>query len=317
MKRKGLVAFSVILCLLAAFPSFAAPKATRLVIGSGPIGGAFYPIAGGIAAIINKYVPEVNVSVQVTGGGIENTRLVGTGEIDLGLSSMEQAYSANAKVSMFAKDNLSLTALGTLHPSVQQIIALKKSGITEVEHLKGKKVSVGEPGGGAEVAFKQMIAALGWKTTDVQMVFLPYEQSMDQLGDGLLDAACVYAGVPAPTVSALATKNKVVMVNCSEDAIKKLKAAGTLFSFEKFPAGTYNGMDSDIVTQVQRILLVVRDKFDPDLSYKITKAVYEHLDELATYHAAAKSITRNTASDVLITLNSGAEKYYKESGLLK
>lgn len=319
MKRKSILFALILLCIIMTPASFAAPqKIYRLVIGAGPIGGAFYPVAGGIAAVINKYVEGVNVSVQVTGGGIENTRLVGTGEIDLGLCSIEQAYSANSKTGMFSKDNLSVKAIGALYPSVQQIIALKKSGITEFEQLKGKKVAIGEPGGGAEVSFKQVIAALGWKQTDVNMVYLPYEQAMDQLGDGLIDAACVYSGVPAPTVSALATKMKVVMINCSDDIIKKVKASGTvLYSFEKFPANTYNGMDKDVVTQVQRILLIARDSFDDDLAYRITKAIYGHLDELRTYHAAAKDIKLETAADVYVTLNSGAAKFYKESGILK
>lgn len=292
-------------------------KTTKLIIGSGPIGGAFYPIAGGIAAIINENVEGVSVSVQVTGGGIENTRLVGNGEIDMGMSAADQAFHAVNNSGMFKNENLSLKTLGSLHASVQQIITLKNSGIINFEDLKGKKVAIGEPGGGAEVAFKQILEALDWSEKDVEMIYLPYDQAMDQLADGLLDAACVYAGMPAPTVTALATKMDVRMVNHSDELFEKLAKVSSLYTAETIPAGSYKGMDEEIKTPVQRIMFTCTDDFDEELAYKITKAVYENLDTLATYHASAKSITLETAPQVTVPLNPGAEKFYKEIGVLK
>ncbi|MDR2006959.1 MAG: TAXI family TRAP transporter solute-binding subunit [Acidaminococcales bacterium] len=289
----------------------------RLIIASGPIGGAFYPIAGGIAALINENVKGVSVSVQVTGGGIENARLVGTGEADLGMSAADQTYHAYKHSGMFAKDNLSLKTLGTLHSSPQQIIVLKKSGIREFEDLKGKKVAIGEPGGGSEVAFKEVLKALGWKETDVRMIFLPYDQAMEQLGDGLLDAACVYAGMPAPTVTALATKMDVLMVNHSDALFEKLAKVTPLYASETIPAGSYKGMDAAIKTPTQRIMFTCSDKLSPDLAYQITKAVYGNLGKLAAFHSAVKSISLESAPKTTAPLNDGAKKYYSEAGVIK
>ena len=289
----------------------------RLIMGSGPIGGAFYPIAGGIAALINENVPGVSVSVQVTGGGIENARLVGIGEIDFGMSAADQAYHAYNKSGMFAKENLSLKTLGTLHASLQQIIVLKKSGIREFEDLKGKKVAIGEPGGGSEVAFKQVLKALNWQESDVKMIFLPYDQAMDQLADGLIDAACVYSGMPASTVTALATQQDVLMVNHSDELFEKLAKITPLYQSEVVKAGGYKGMDKDIKTPVQRIMFTCSDKIDPELAYQITKAVYGNLDKLAKYHAAAATITLESAPKTSAPLNDGAKKYYVEMGVLK
>lgn len=114
-------------------------KTVRLVIGSGPMGGALYPIAGGIAAIINEHVEGGNASVQVTAGGIENTRMIGSGEIDLGLSSAQQCYDAVHNSGMYEGENLQLNVLGTLHSTVTQIAVLADSGLKDVEDLKGKK----------------------------------------------------------------------------------------------------------------------------------------------------------------------------------
>ncbi len=292
---------------------------TRLVIGAGPIGGAFYPIAGGIAAIINEYVDGVNVSVQVTAGGVENTRLVGMGDVDLAISSGQQAYDAVNNTGMFAGENLQLNTLGTLHSSVCQFVVLADSDITDVTQLKGKKVAIGEAGGGAEQQFKELIHALGWSDEDVNMMYLPYDQAAEQLGDGLIDASVVYSGTPASSISDLASRRGVRLLNLTEEQqqIWRDSVDPFLSTFEIVPAGTYNGMEVDIYTAVQRMEFSCSSDLDEELAYEISKALYEHLDELYTYHASAQSITRETAADVLgAPLNPGAERYFTEAGLM-
>lgn len=309
---------AALLSLVMLLTATAALADTRLIIGAGPIGGAFYPIAGGIASIINENVEGVSVNVQVTAGGVENTRLVGLGELDLGLSSSQQCYDAYSDSGMFAGEGLSLSVIGTLHSTVMQIVTLADSGILTVEELKGKKVAIGEAGGGAEQQFKEMIAALGWSESDVEMVYLPYDQAMDQLGDGLIDAGCVYSGVPAASISNLNSRKDVRLVAVSEELQKIWPEAVDPFLsvFETIPAGTYTGMDTDVVTAVQRIQLSCSANIDEELAYQIAKALYENLDTLATYHASAATITREAAASVVgAPLNAGAEKYFVESGL--
>lgn len=309
---------AILLTLVLVTGCAAALADTRLVIGAGPIGGAFYPIAGGIAAIINENVDGVNCSVQVTAGGIENTRLVGQGELDLGLSSAQQCYDAVSNSGIFDGEGLQLTLLGALHSTVCQIVVLADSDIVNAQDLKGKKVAIGEAGGGAEQQFKEMISALGWSESDVDMVYLPYDQAMDQLGDGLIDAGCVYSGIPASSVSNLNSRKKVRLVNVDEATQKIWSETVTPFLsvFETIPAGTYQGMDADIATTVQRIQLSCIAGMDEELAYQITKAIYENLDTLAGYHAAATTITREAAAHTVgAEQNPGAQRYFQESGL--
>ncbi len=291
----------------------------RLVVGSGPIGGAFYPIAGGIAAIINDYVDGVSATVQVTAGGVENTRLLGQGELDIGLSAGQQSYDAATNSGMFAGENLDIKVLGALHASVMQIIVLADSDIYDFEDLKGKKVAIGEAGGGAEQLFRELMGVLGWTEDDVTMVYLPYDQAMDQLGDGLIDAGCVYSGVPASAVTNLASRRAVRMVNVPPET-QELWVANVdpfLNVFEEFPAGTYAGMDVPATTAVARIQLAARGDLDEDLCYKITKALYENLDVLYTYHASATSITREAGANIVgAPASEGAMRYFKEAGLV-
>lgn len=313
---KKIVAVLVALTLLCSCA--AALAETRLIIGSGPIGGAFYPIAGGIAQIINDNVDGVTVNVQVTAGGIENTRLVGQGELDLGLSSSQQCYDAFSNTGIFEGEGLQINVLGTLHSTVMQIVTLADSDIVDVTDLKGKKVAIGEAGGGAEQQFKEMISVLGWSENDVNMVYLPYDQAMDQLGDGLIDAGCVYSGIPAASVTNLASRKDVRLVNVPED-VQQLWAAAVdpfLNVFEVIPAGTYSGMDKDIFTAVQRIQLSCSPDMSEELAYEITKAIYENLDTLVTFHASAATINREAAPNTVgADQHPGAAKYFEEAGL--
>ncbi len=314
MKKLIAVLLSILL-LASATTAFAT---TRLVIGAGPIGGAFYPIAGGIASIINSNVEGVNVNVQVTAGGIENTRLVGRGELDLGLSSAQQCYDAYSNTGIFEGEGLQLQLIGTLHSTVCQIVVLADSDMVNVEDLKGKTVAIGEAGGGAEQQFKELVAALGWTEDDVHMVYLPYDQAMDQLGDGLIDAGCVYSGAPAAAVTNIDSRKSVRLLNVSPEVAELWENSVSPFLsvFETIPAGTYSGMDTDIVTAVQRIQLTCAAGLSEELAYEIAKALYENLDTLATYHAAAKTISRAAAASVVgAPLNPGAERYFVESGL--
>ena len=295
-------------------------KTVRLVIGSGPMGGALYPIAGGIAAIINEHVEGGNASVQVTVGGIENTRMIGSGEIDLGLSSAQQCYDAVHNSGMYEGENLQLNVLGTLHSTVTQIAVLADSSLKDVEDLKGKKVAIGEAGGGAEQQFKELIAALGWSEDDVDMVYLPYDQAMDQLGDGLIDAGVVCSGMPASSISNLASRRKVRLLNFNQATQDTWSTSVDPFLnvFIPIPAGTYAGMDEDIYTAAAYIQLSCRSDLDEELAYEITKAIYDHLDELSTYHASAATITKESAPKISgAEFNPGAKRYFEEEGLLQ
>ncbi len=293
----------------------------QIVIGSGPIGGALYPIAGGLATLINNYCDNVKASVQVTAGGVENIRLVGNHEVDLGMAGGERLYQANNNVAPYKDENLKVEVLGTLHATVLQIVVLADSGMTKVQDLKGKKVSIGEAGGGAEQQFKQIVAALGWEEgKDIFMEYLPYDQASDQLADGLIDASVVYSGVPAAAITNLASRKPVQLLTIDEELQAKWKESVTPFVniFETYPAGTYKGMENPATTGVQRIQLAISSEVDEETAYAIAKAIYEHLDELAVFHASAKSITKESAAEVSgAEMTEGAKRYFKEAGLLK
>jgi TRAP transporter TAXI family solute receptor len=294
-----------------------AQKKVNLVIGAGPLGGAFYPISGGIASIANKKVEGVNMNVQVTGGGVENTRLVGRGQVDLALVGADQGYYAIHKLEMFKKESLKLEALGTLHPTVYQYVTLKKNNIKSFDDLMGKKIAIGEPGGGSEMGFNMLLRAAKLTRQDIKPVYLPYEQALDQLADGLVDAAIITAGVPTSSITSLAANHEIVLIELPEKIWLEYKKLSPFVSFEEFKPGIYRGFNVPVKMIVGRIQLACRNGFDQELAYKITKAVYSNLPDLVTHHAAAKFINAETAYKTSIPLNKGAEKFFREAGFLK
>jgi len=294
-----------------------AQKKVNLVIASGPIGGAFYPISGGIASIVNKKAEGLNMNVQVTGGGVENTRLVGRGQVDLALVGADQAYYGIHKQEMFKKDDLKLETLGTLHPTVYHYVALKKSNLKTFADLKGKKVAIGEPGGGAEMGFNMMLRAMNWTRKDIRTVYLPYEQATEQLADGLIDAAVIVAGIPAAAVTSLTANHEITLIEIPEKIWLEYYKVSPFSTFEEFKPGIYRGVNVPVKMIVGRIQLASRNGLDPEIAYKITKALYSNLNELVAHHGAAKFISAETAYKTSIPLNKGAERFFKEAGYLK
>ena len=286
-------------------------------IASGPIAGAFYPVAGGISAIVKENEKDINITVQVTAGVLENARLVGTGQVDLGMVSAERVYNAVKNLPPFKDENLKMEALGTLHPTVVQIVTLKSKNIKTFQDLVGKRVALGEPGGGSETQFQSIVKLTGYSMDDFKTSFMTYDQSMDHLADGLIDASVIVAGMPAPAIIQLATKQDVAMVSIPEDLAKKIMDNSPTRIVEPFPSGSIPGVEEEFFAITDRIQFVCKTGLDEELAYRITKALYSNLDKLVPYHASAKFIFYKQASSTVIPLNKGAEKFYKEVGLIK
>ena len=312
--KKILIALSVVAILAISGSAYAV---TRLSFGTGPIGMVFHPMGSGIATIINENVPGVSVSIQSTVGGPENVRLASIGEIDLGLSPADNVFLAMHNQEPFAGEDIYIETLGALHATVFQIVTLRSSGIQEFEQLRGRRIAVGEPGSAPELSFRLALEAKGWTENDVTMVYLPPEQAMDQLADGLLDAVCVQGGIPTPAITGIAIQNDIELINFTPLMMERLMEIAPFLSFIELGPEHYRGLDRVITTSAQRAMLIVRPGLDEELAYQITRAVYENLEQLETFHAAAATISLEAAPTVFAPLNPGAERFFREVGLLE
>ena len=206
-----------------------------------------------------------------------------------------------------------IKAIGTLYPETIQIVTTAKSGIKSVEDLKGKKVSNGAPGSGTAANAEQILEVYGLSLDDIEKQDLSFDESVNGIKDGNIDAAFVTAGTPTAAVEELSATEDVVIVPVEADKAEELIEKYPYYAKEVVPSGTYK-LDSEVPTVAVLAMLVVKADLSEDLVYDITKSIFENLDQVT--HAKAKQIKpENALNGVGIEVHAGAQKYYDEKGI--
>jgi TRAP transporter TAXI family solute receptor len=288
----------------------------QLTIGTASAGGAFYPIGTGIAEVITQHVDALNVTAEVTGGSVENPRLVGNNESDLGIANADHANFAVAGTDPYDQP-YNVEAICSLHASILHIVTTEDSGITSIEDLKGQKVAVGPAGGGSIPMMTAVLKAYGMTVDNIAPIYLSYEDSISQLTDGQVKAALVGSGYPAASVMAMAATDKVVMLSIDDDKMEVISADNPFYSKVLVSKDVY-GTENDVTVFGVRNLIVCRPDLSEDTVYAITKALYENPDELKSYHNALESVEQSTMADTAgVKVHPGAEKFYKEAGAIQ
>jgi hypothetical protein len=279
------------------------------------IGGTYYPIAVGMTKIIEKYVPDVKISVEVTGGGVANSRLVGAGDNDFGITNSDAAYYAVKGESPFKKA-YKMYSVAYLYPSSLHTIVMGNSPIKSFKDFKGKSIAIGPAGGGTINTFRNMIPFYGFQEKDFKFSYLSFSDGVSALKDGNADVNMVIAGAPAGAAKELAETANVRFISVEEDILRKLSEKYPFYVRAELPKTMFN-TPKEIVTVGLGNLWIVRENVPEEVVYKMTKAVFEHLDELGKSHPQGKDIALKTATSVSIPLHPGAIRYYKEKGILK
>ncbi len=309
-------------CLVVVAMAVAAPAADkRLSIGTASTGGTWYPLGGGVANIINKYIPGYYASAHPSGASIENIRAVMSGRDDLALSMPDAAYYAYKGMGAFkGKPQKELRALFATYPVDIQIIVLADSPIKKISDIKGKnlKVAVGAPGSGTEKMAQYVLKAYGITYDDIDEQFLSATESTAALKDGTIDVAIMTLGTPAPTIMDLCSHRKIRFLDIEPEVAKKINRAFPAYFPRTIPAGTYKGMTKPHHTLAWMGIFIVNAKMPKKLAYDIVKAVFEHKAELDRIHKKFKLITvENAVKGIPIPMHPGAVKFFKEKGVLK
>jgi hypothetical protein len=294
------------------------PEEVQLTILTGGAAGTYYPIGGAMAKAINDYAKGVKATAVTSGASVTNARKIGDKEAELALLQNDVAYYAYNGLEMFKdKPVTNMRGIATLYPEVIQIVTLKETGIKTVYDLKGKKVAVGAPGSGTAVDALQILKAAGIDESNTQIEYRDFKEVADGLKDKTIDAGFIVAGVPTAAVSDVAAVRDVMIVEVPDDIYQKLTKDYKFYVQHTIPAGTYKGQDEDVKTVAVLAMLVTREDMPEDVIYEVTKAIFEHRDVLVAAHKRAEDITLETALDGMpIPLHPGAEKYYKEKGLI-
>lgn len=303
-------------------------------IGTGGTAGTYYPIGGLIANAISNPpgsracedggscgVPGLVATAVASNGSVGNINGVAGGNLEAGFSQSDVAYWAQTGTGIWegqdAIDNLRLIA--NLYPESIHIVARRDSGIASVADLKGKKVSLDEPGSGTLVDAKIILEAFGLSESDIQAEYLKPDQAADRMRDGQMDAFFFVGGYPAGAIAELASQQDIVLVPVTGPEVDEMLAEYSFFAKDSFPADTYNGVSEDVPTLSVGAQMVTSADLSDDLVYGITKAIYNDNTQrlFASGHAKGKSITLdNAVQGAGIPFHAGAERFYKEAGKL-
>jgi TRAP transporter TAXI family solute receptor len=286
---------------------------------TGGTSGVYYPLGVAMSRLIGNAIPDAKVSVQSTKASVENLNLLqqGRGELAFTLGdSLSDAWKGN-KDAGFPAPLRKLRAVGGIYSNYIQIVASADSGIKTLADLKGKRISVGAPKSGTELNARAVLKAAGITYGDFAKVeYLPFGESVELMKNRQLDVTLQSAGLGVSSLRDLATSQKIVVVPIPADVVKKIGDAA--YQPATIPANTYDGQDHDVQTAAIQNFLVTREGVSADVVYKMTKAVFENKDALVAAHTAAKGIDKaNAVKSLPVPLHPGAEKYFKEIGVLK
>lgn len=318
IKQRKILNFIFVLILVVAI-SGCSPKKQFFNITTGGTGGTYYPIGGAIADVLTKNIENLTTTAQAGNASVANVNLISTHETESALVQNNVAYWAYNGVGSFeGKAVKNIRGIASLYPEAIQIIALKDSGIETVEDLKGKKVSVGEQGSGVDFDVKNILKVYDMTYDDFRVDYLSFSEASQKLKDKQLDAAFVTAGYPTSSVIDVALTRDIVIVPIDEEKIEKLIEASPYYAKTIIPKGTYKGVEEDVVTATTMAMWVVDKEVDEELVYDMTKTMWENKESIEAAHEKARDITLDTALDGMgIPLHSGAEKYYREIGIIK
>lgn len=289
-----------------------------LTILTGSTSGVYYPLGNALAGIAQRVLPDATVSVQATQGSVQNLNLlqVGRGEVAFALAdSVGLGWKGETEAGFPARLD-KIRTIASIYPNYIQIVATKDSGIQTLADLKGKRVSVGAPRSGTEINARRVFQAAGLTYEMMAVEYLPFGNSVAMMKDGQLDATLQSAGLGVASIRDLANGVPITVVPIPPGVIAKI--GDKAFLSAAIPAGTYKGQDQEVMTAAISNLLMTREGVSADTVYALTKGMFENLGEMVAAHGAAKGISlRSAALGSPVPLHPGAERFYREKGVLQ
>jgi TRAP transporter TAXI family solute receptor len=294
--------------------------AQNISVATGGTGGVYYPMGGGIAAVLSKFVPGMQATAEVTGGSVDNLKLIGSGKPYIGFTMTDAGLDAYRGEDKFKGNKVALKTLMILYPNRMHVVSVEGRGINKMSDLKGKRVSTGSPGSATEVMAFRLIEAAGLnKDSDVKRERLGVAESVNAIKDGKIDAFFWVGGLPTAGVTDLANSpgNKLKMIDHAEAVAAMNKKYGNLYIEDVISKETYRGMDSDNKQATVMNILVAHESMDDKTAYNIVKAIFDKREDLIAVHKESANIKlenqKTSASPV--PFHPGALKYFAEKGV--
>lgn len=315
--KSGAVFASVFAMSTALFANGA--KAAEFInVLTGGTSGVYYPLGVALGEIYGKGIKDARTQVQATKASVENLNLLQSGKGEIGFSlgdSVQEAWKGNKEAGFPGKLD-KLRGIAGIYPNYIQIVAAQESGVKTLADLKGKSLSVGAPASGTEINARAIFAAAGMSYKDLgKTEYLPFAESVELIKNRQLDATLQSAGLGVASIRDLATSLKINVVAVPAAEVAKI---GAPYVSVKIPAGTYEGQTADVETAAVGNFLITHSGVSDETAYQMTKLLFENLPKLSAAHAAAKGIDVKKALEGMpVPLHPGAERYYREVGILK
>ena len=306
--------------LTAAVLSPANAQQNTISIGTGGTGGVYYPLGGGLANVLTKSIPGLQATAEVTGGSVDNLKLIGAGRSEVGFSMVDAALDAEKGQDKFKGSPVPVRTLMVLYPNQMHVVSMEGTGVNTLADLKGKRVSTGSGGSATEVMAFRVIEAAGLdRDKDMKRERLGVAESVNALKDKKIDAFFWVGGLPTAAVTDLgATPGvKIKLVDHGDLAKKMNEKYGNLYASSTIKAGTYPGQTADNVNTVVWNILVANENMSEQMAYDIVKTVIDKKADLVAVHGEAKNFSvDNQVKDYSpIPWHPGAVKYFKEKGV--
>jgi len=317
--RVFLFLFALVLILWLSVPAGAQTKNVRLSIATGGTGGVYYPLGGGMASVISKYIPNTEATAEVTAGSVDNCKLLQTGKSDMAIIMADIGYDALKGLGRFKAAAVPLRTIAVVYSNYLHFVTLDGSGINSVPDMKGKRVSTGAPGSGTEVKTVRVLESYGVDgEKDIKRERLSVAESAGALKDRKIDAFTWDGGLPTAAVLDLAATPgiKIKILNNADHMDKLLQKYGPVYFKLPIPKTAYPGMNANVEVVCVANLLICHEKMDPGLVYNILKVLIEHQPDLVAVHKEATHLTLATAAvGSSLPFHPGAIKYFQEKGI--
>ena len=295
-------------------------NAQNISIATGGTGGVYYPLGGGMAAVLSKHVPGMQATAEVTGGSVDNLKLIGSGKPYIALAMTDASQDAYRGEDKFKGNKVPLKTLMILYPNRMHVVTIEGRGINKMADLKGKRVSTGSPGSATEVMAFRVIEAAGLdKDSDMKRERLGVAESVNAVKDGKIDAFFWVGGLPTAAVTDLANTpgTKLKLVDHADVVSAMNKKYGDLYVQDSIPKDTYKGMDADNKQATVMNILVAHENMDEKTAYNIVKTIFDKRDDVIAVHKEAVNfkLENQKAAASPIPFHPGAVKYFAEKGV--
>lgn len=316
MKRR-LLLFGVLLCVVSigirVTPVTGASKIMALATAS--LGGTYYIVGSGVAEVISKTLPDIQVNAVIAQGSVGNPKLVHSKEAEFGMTNYLSAMNAVRGIKPFPQ-KMDIAGICKLQYSILHLVTFaNRNDINTVADLKGKRIAVGPAGGGGVRLFREILPFWGVDFKDITPSYVSYSDGSEALKDRKVDMNMPHGAPPLQAVSNLTIQNDIKLISMEKEKLEAINIKYPYYEAALIPAGTYKGVNNDTYSAGIQDILVVNSTLNENDVYRITKAIFENLDALRKIHPSVKNLTFDNYRHSLVPLHPGALRLYKEKGI--